>query len=88
MTLESVVVASASNISILLNELVGQRSLLTPFPLNPCLDLEGQNEETEGASEDYEEIYYEEPDLSDGFEGVDYMIVYRNNEGTEEEADN
>jgi hypothetical protein len=50
--------------------------------------LEGQNEETEGASEDYEEVYYEEPDLSCGVEGMDYTIVYGNNEGTEEEADN
>jgi hypothetical protein len=50
--------------------------------------LEGQNEETEGASKDYEEIYYEEPDLSGGIEGVDYMIVYGNNKGAEEEADN
>jgi hypothetical protein len=50
--------------------------------------LEGQNEETEGASEDHEEVYYEEPDLSGGVEGVDYTIAYGNNEGTEEEADN
>jgi hypothetical protein len=83
-----VVAASASNTSILLNELVGQRSLLTLFPLNPCLDLEGQNEETEGAPEDYEEVYYEEPDLSGGIEGMDYTIAYGNNEGSEEEADN
>jgi hypothetical protein len=82
------VVASASNTSILLNELVGKRSLLTPFPLNPCLDLEGQNKKTEGASEDHEEVYYEEPDLSGGVEGVDYTIAYGNNKGTEEEADN
>jgi hypothetical protein len=50
--------------------------------------LESQNEETEGASEDYEEVYYEEPDLSGGIEGVDYTIVYGNNEGAVEEADN
>jgi hypothetical protein len=50
--------------------------------------LEGQNKETEGASEDYEEVFYEEPNLSNGFEGVDYTIAYGNNEGTEEEADN
>jgi hypothetical protein len=50
--------------------------------------LEGQNEETEGASEDYEEVYYEEPDLSGGIEGVDYTISYGNNEGAKEEADN
>jgi hypothetical protein len=62
--------------------------LLIPFPLNPCLDSEGQNEETEGASEDYAEVYYKEPDLSGGVEGVDYTIAYGNNEGNEEEADN
>ena len=50
--------------------------------------MEGQNKDTEGASEDYEEVYYEEPDLSAGVEGVDYTIVYGNNEGAEEEADN
>jgi hypothetical protein len=48
--------------------------------------LEGQNEETEGASEDNKEIYYKEPDLSGGVEGMDYMVVYGNNEGTKEEA--
>jgi hypothetical protein len=30
------------------------------------LDSESQNEETEGASEDIEEIYYEELDLTGG----------------------
>jgi hypothetical protein len=50
--------------------------------------LEGQNKETEGASEDYEGVYYEEPDLSGGVKCMDYTIVYRNNGGTEEEADN
>jgi hypothetical protein len=48
--------------------------------------LERQNEKTEGASEDYKEVYYEEPDLSGGIAGVDYTIAYGNNEGTEEEA--
>jgi hypothetical protein len=62
--------------------------LLTPFPLNPCLDSEGQNEETEGASEDFEEVYYEESDLSGGTKGVDYTIAYGSSEGTEEEAAN
>jgi hypothetical protein len=60
--------------------------LLTPFPLNPCLDSEGQNEETEGASKDFEEVYYEESNLSGGIEGVDY--TYGSSKGTEEEADN
>jgi hypothetical protein len=61
---------------------------ITPLPLNPCFDSEGQYEETEGASEDTKEVYYEEPDLFDGFEGVDYTIAYGISEGTEEEADN
>jgi hypothetical protein len=50
--------------------------------------LEDQNEETEGASEDYEEVFYEEPDLFGRVKGVDYTIAYENNEGTKEEADN
>jgi hypothetical protein len=50
--------------------------------------LEGQNKETEGASEDYEEVFYEERDLSGGVEGMDYTIAYGNNKGTEEEANN
>jgi hypothetical protein len=73
---------------MLLNELAGQGSLLTPLPLNPCLDSEGQYEETEGASEDTEEVYYEESDLFGGVKGVDYTIAYSTIEGTEEEADN
>jgi hypothetical protein len=79
------VVASASNTSILSNELVGQRSLLTPLFFNPCLDSEGQFEETEGSPEDYEEVYYE--DLSGGVEGIDYTISYGPDEGIKEEAD-
>jgi hypothetical protein len=50
--------------------------------------LEGQNEETDGASEDHKEVYYEELDLSGRVKGVDYTIAYGNNEGTKEEADN
>jgi hypothetical protein len=50
--------------------------------------LEGRNEETEGASEDYEEVYYVEPDLSGGVEGVDYTITYGSSEGAKEEAGN
>jgi hypothetical protein len=37
--------------------LLGNACYSPPFPLNPCLDSEGQNEETKGASEDYEEVY-------------------------------
>jgi hypothetical protein len=50
--------------------------------------LEGQFEETEGIPEDYEEVYYEEPDLIGGVEGIDYTISYGTDEGLEEEADN
>jgi hypothetical protein len=50
--------------------------------------LEGQNEETDGASEEYKEVFYEVPDLSGGVEGVDYTIAYGNSKGTKEEADN
>jgi hypothetical protein len=42
----------------------------------------------EGASEDIEEVYYKESDLSGGVEGVDYTIAYGISEGTEEETDN
>jgi hypothetical protein len=33
-------------------------------------------------------VYYEEPDLSGGVEGIDYTITYRTGEGLEEEANN
>ena len=56
------------------------------FLLNPCLDyedLEGASLNTSGGQED---IYYMEPDLSGGVEGVDYIIQYgASNE--EEESD-
>jgi hypothetical protein len=49
--------------------------------------LEGRFEETEGSPENYEEVYYEEPDLTGGGEGIDYTISYDPDEGLEEEAD-
>jgi hypothetical protein len=49
--------------------------------------LEGQFEETEGTPEDYEEVYYEESDLSGGVEGIDYTISYGTGKGLEEDAD-
>jgi hypothetical protein len=49
--------------------------------------LEGQHEETKGASEDIEEVYYEEPDLSGGVEGMDCTIAYGVSE-RHEETDN
>jgi hypothetical protein len=54
---------------------------------NPCLDSEGQFEETEGSPENYMEVYYEEPDLSGGVEGIDCTISYGPDKGIEEEAD-
>jgi hypothetical protein len=33
-------------------------------------------------------VYYEEPDLSGGVEGIDYTISYSTDEGLEEGADN
>jgi hypothetical protein len=50
--------------------------------------LEGQHEETEEASEDIEEVYYEEPDLSDEVKGVEYTIAYGICGSHEEESDN
>jgi hypothetical protein len=47
-----------------------------PLLFNPCLDSKGQFEETEIILEDYEEVYYEEPDLTGGVEGIDYTISY------------
>jgi hypothetical protein len=46
-----------------------------------------QFEETGGSSENYEEVYYEEPDLT-GVEGIDYTISYGPDEGLKEETDN
>jgi hypothetical protein len=62
--------------------------LLTPLLFNPCLESENQFEEIEGSPKDYEEVYYEEPDLTGGVEGIDYTISYGPDEGNEEEADN
>jgi hypothetical protein len=33
-------------------------------------------------------VYYEEPDLSGGVEGIDYTISYGTGKGLEEDADN
>jgi hypothetical protein len=67
--------------------LLGNARYSPPLPFIPCLDSKGQFEETKGSSENYEEVYYEEPDLSGGVEGIDYTISYDLNEGIEEEAD-
>jgi hypothetical protein len=36
-------------------------------------------------TEDTKDVCYEEPNLSEGFEGVDYRISYDNEEASEEE---
>ena len=49
--------------------------LLTLSFLTPCLDFEEAIKESYGAYHE-DEVYYEEPDLSGGVEGVDYLIAY------------
>jgi hypothetical protein len=66
--------------------------LLSIFVLNLSshlfLDFELYNtEETEANQQEYDKVYYEEPDLSGGIEGIDYIIEYRvNSEDRNEEA--
>ena len=43
---------------------------------NPCLDCENSNSENIEFGEYDGEIFYEEPDLSGGVEGIDYDIIY------------
>ena len=50
--------------------------VLKRYHLNPFLDYEKIEEETT-KEPDGQEVYYAEPDLSGGIEGVDYDIVYR-----------
>jgi hypothetical protein len=52
--------------------------------LNPMLRLPEQPGEDPG-TEDTKDVCYEEPNLSEGFEGVDYRISYDNEEASEEE---
>ena len=52
--------------------------------LTPCLDYEEFPDECYGAYH-ADEVYYEEPDLSGGVEGVNYMLTYgADNVGEEE----
>jgi hypothetical protein len=55
---------------------------------NLFLDFELYNtEETEANQQEDDEVYYEEPDLSGGIEGIDYIIEYAvNSEDRNEEA--
>jgi hypothetical protein len=56
--------------------------------LKPFLHFELYHiEETEANQQEDDEVYYEEPDLSGGIEGIDYIIEYRvNSENSDEEA--
>jgi hypothetical protein len=56
--------------------------------LNPFLDFELYNtEETKANQQEDDEVYYEEPDLSGGIEGINYIIEYGvNSEDSDEEA--
>jgi hypothetical protein len=47
-----------------------------PHSLKPLLDCENLDEATLNAIESEEDIFYEEPDLSRGIEGVYYVIRY------------
>jgi hypothetical protein len=66
--------------------------MLSIFVLNlsshPFLDFELYNtEETEANQQEDDEVYYEEPDLSGGIEGINYIIEYRvNSEDSDEQA--
>jgi hypothetical protein len=55
---------------------------------HPFLDFELYNiEATEANQQEDDEVYYEEPDLSRGIEGIDYIIEYGvNSEDSDEEA--
>ena len=49
-----------------------------------CLDCENSDNENLEFGEYDEEVFYEEPDLSEGVEAIDYGIVY-GTEGVEAE---
>ena len=49
--------------------------LLTLSYLTPCLDFDDTMSEAFGVYHD-DEVYFEEPDLIGGIEGVDYLITY------------
>ena len=42
----------------------------------PCLDCENSDDSIIEKGEVDDEIYYEEPDLSGGVEGISYGIIY------------
>jgi len=57
----------------------------SPQSLKPLLDGEELDEATLNAIEGQQDIFYEEPDLSRGIEGVDYIIRYGASSGEESE---
>jgi hypothetical protein len=60
-------------------------STLVLIPLRiPCLDYQNNTEDTSEGDEIAEDVYYEEPDLSGGVEGVDYLIECGTEEDNEE----
>ena len=61
-------------------------STLVLIPLIiPCLDCLNRLEDDIDGQDGADGICYEEPDLSGGVEGVDYLIVYGVGDGTEGE---
>ena len=48
----------------------------SPQSLKPLLDCEELDEATLNAIGDQQDIFYEDPDLSRGVEGMDYFIRY------------
>jgi hypothetical protein len=62
--------------------------LYSIYRLKPFLDFELYNtEEPEANQQENDEVYYKEPDLSGGMEGIVYIIEYGvNSEDSDEEA--
>jgi hypothetical protein len=56
-----------------------------PQSLKPLLDCEELDEATLNGIEGQHDIFYEEPDLSRGVEGMDYFIRYGASSGEESE---
>ena len=57
----------------------------SPQSLKPLLDCEELDEATLNAIKGQQDIFYEEPDLSHGVEGMDYFIRYGASSGEESE---
>ena len=59
---------------------------LTLFLVVLCLDYEEFPEDSYGVYH-ADKVYYEEPDLSGGVEGIDYILAYRADDIDEEELE-